>query len=127
MAETERASILTIDGVEAPTPSDFKPGYSTYDSKSSGRSESYHMTRDIVRSDLRKAVFGFRLKSAEMTRLLGMIAPSMVTVGYYDILTGGYTTFKAYASPTREIGLLHWNPDDPAESWWSAEISFIEY
>ena len=60
------ASIIKIDGVEMPTPSSFKPLYKDYDSKNSGRSESMHATRDIIRSDVRKMSFTWIVQTADL-------------------------------------------------------------
>lgn len=130
MDDNNYASILQIDGVEAPVPCDFNPNYSDYDSESSGRSETFVLMRDVVRTNLRAVSFTWRLKSPEMRKLLEMISPKEVIVRFYDLYQPAitpYSEFAAYAETTRDIKLLNWQPNNPEESWWELEISFIEY
>lgn len=132
MNDTESSfdSILQIDGEETPVPCDFNPNYSDYDSESSGRSETFVLMRDVVRTNLRAVSFKWRLKSPEMRRLLEMISPKEVTVRFYDPYqpaSAPYSEFTAYAEATRDIKLLDWQPENPEESWWELEISFVEY
>ncbi len=127
---SETASILKIDGVEAPTPYNFGLTYSDYDSKNSSRSETWVLNREIIRTDLKSHAFYFRLKTPEMRQLIKMIKPAKITVSFFDLNASAespYTEFVGYADPTRKVQLLHWNSEDPEESWWELDTSFIEY
>lgn len=123
-------SIITIDGVEMPTPSVFSPTSSDYDSKNSGRSESMFMTRDIIRKDVRTASFTWRLKSPDMRKVWNAILPAEIEVRFFDLAQPAdvqYSTMKCYADPTRKPQLLKWDPYDPEESWWELSTTFTEY
>lgn len=128
--EETTASILQIDGVEAPTPYDFAPTYSDYDSEGSSRSETAVLNREIVRTNLQSHAFYWRLQTPDMRKLLQMVKPPSLTVRYFDLYADAatqYTEFTGYASPTRSISLVKWEPTDPEQSWWEIKLEFIEY
>ena len=126
----EYASIIKIDGVEMPVPSKFAPVYKDYDSKSSGRSESMVMARDIVREDVRAITFTWRVQTPDLRRIISAIKPDEVQVEFFDINQPAdvqYSTVRCYADPTREPTLLQWEPYDPEQSWWEITVKFVEY
>lgn len=129
-AENTIASIFMIDGVEAPTPSNFTPVYSDYDSDSAGRSETMVMNRDIIRTNLKSPKYEWKLQTPEMRKLLKLVQPEKITVRIYDLYAEAenpYTEYDCYCSTTRTVTLLKWNPADPEQSWWQIQLEFIEY
>lgn len=123
-------SIMKIDGVEAPAPSDFSPTYSTYDSKNSKRSETLKLNREVVRRDLRSHTFSWKLKTPDARKLLSMVAPDVITVSCFDLLKPAddpYSEYQCYADTTRTVKLIHWDRNDPENSWWEIKLDFIEY
>lgn len=130
MPDAETASILMINGVEAPTPADFLPTYSDQDSENSKRSETAVLTREIVRTNLRSHSFRWKLQTPDMRKLLNMVLPARLTVRFFDLYAPAdspYTEFIGYASPTRTVKLLKWEPNAPEQSWWEIQLDFIEY
>lgn len=128
--EEVTASIFMIDGVEAPTPSNFNPVYSDYDSSNAGRSETMVMNRDVVRTNLKSPKYEWKLKTPDMRKLLKMVQPEKITVRVFDLyadVATPYTEYECYCSPTRNITLLKWDPVNPEESWWQVQLEFIEY
>lgn len=127
---SDTASILMIDGAEAPTPYDFTLTYSDYDSENSTRSETAVLNREVVRTDLRSHPFHWRLQTPDMRKLLQMVKPKVITVKCFDLNQDAdtqYSEFKCYAGATRTVKLLYWNRDDPEKSWWEIQLDFIEY
>lgn len=123
-------SIAKIDGVEVPAPSDFTPLYEDYDSESSGRSETWIMTRDIVRRNVRQMSYTWRVKTPELRKLIAMIEPASVELEFFDVsgtVANSYSRMTCYATPKREPKLLYWNRHDPEESWWEITVQFTEY
>ena len=108
-------SIIKIDGVEMPTPSDFSPTSSDYDSKNSGRSESMEMTRDII---------------PDMRKVWNAVLPEKLSLTFFDLgqpADTQYSTMSCYADPSRKPKILKWEPQNPEESWWEFTTTFTEY
>lgn len=123
-------SIVQIDGVEMPTPSDFDPTSSDYDSKNSGRSESMYMTRDIVRSNVRTATFTWKVQTPDLRTVWNAAKKPKVTLRFFDIdqpAVVQYSTMTCYGDPSRKPKLLKWDNDDPERSWWEFTVKFTEY
>lgn len=128
--DRQYASIIRIDGAEMPVPSSFAPVYKDYDSKSSGRSESMIMTRDIVRADVRAMTYTWRVQTPDLRTIIAAIKPAKVQVRFFDInqpASAQYSTVDCYADPTREPKLLKWDPYDPEQAWWEITVKFVEY
>ena len=127
---SDYASIVKIDGVEMPTPCRFAPAYKDYDSKSAGRSENMYMTRDIIRSDVRKATFTWRVQTPDLRRIISAIKPPRIKLRFFDINQDAatqYSTMTCYADPSREPEVIKWDPHDPEETWWEITVIFVEY
>ena len=123
-------SIFMINGEEAPTPSNFNPVYSDYDSNNAGRSETMVMNRDVVRTNLKSPKYEWKLKTPDMRKLLKMVEPERITVRIFDLYkeaSDPYSEYECYCSPTRNITSLKWDPVNPEESWWQVQLEFIEY
>lgn len=126
----EYASIIKIDGVELPTPSDFKPVYKDYDSKNAGRSEDLTMTRDVIRSDMKQATFTWRVQTADLRTIREAIKPLSLELTFFDInqpASVQYSTMTCYAEPTREPKVIFWDAYDPEQTWWEFTVTFTEY
>ena len=126
----EYASIIKIDGVELPTPSDFKPVYKDYDSKSAGRSEDLTMTRDVIRSDMKQVTFTWRVQTADLRTIREAIKPLSLELTFFDInqpASVQYSTMTCYAEPTREPEVIKWDACDPEQTWWEFTVTFTEY
>ncbi len=126
----EYASIIKIDGVEMPAPSDFRPLYKDYDSKNAGRSESMVATRDVIRSDVRKMSFTWKVQTPNLRKIRNAIKPLVLELTFFDINQDAqtqYSTMTCYVEPTREPRLIPWDKTDPERSWWEFSISFTEY
>ena len=123
-------SIVKIDGVEMPAPSDFSPTSDDYDSKSAGRSENMFMTRDIIRSNVRTASFTWKLQTPDMRKVWNAVLSPKIKVTFFDLAQPAdtqYSTMDCYADPSRKPKLLKWDPDDPEKSWWEFTTTFTEY
>mgnify|MGYP006914182455 FL=1 len=108
-------SIIKIDGVEMPTPSDFSPTSSDYDSKNSGRSESMEMTRDIIRRNVRTATFTWKLQTPDMRKVWNAVLPEKLSLTFFDLgqpADTQYSTMSCYADPSRKPKLLKWEREN---------------
>ncbi len=126
----EYASIIKINGIEMPPPSEFDPEYNDYDSQSAGRSETMVMTRDIIRTDVRTVMCTWKLQTPEMRALIAVIKQPSVELSFFDLNQSAavqYSTMTCYGEPTRKPKCLKWDPYNPERSWWSISIKFTEY
>ncbi|MBP0985107.1 MAG: hypothetical protein J6A19_15420 [Oscillospiraceae bacterium] len=124
------ASIVKINGVEMPTPSNFDPLYKDYDSKSAGRSEDVTMTRDVIRSDVRQVTFTWKVQTPDLRKIRQAIKPLSLELTFFDINQDAdtqYSTMTCYAEPSRNPKLVQWDPFDPEQSWWEFTVTFTEY
>lgn len=88
------SSLLTVDGVELPAPTEYSVSYSDIDSSDTGRSETGVLLRNRVRSGIAKISVSWKMLSqAETDRVLDAVAASSMTVQY----NGGTKTAKMYA------------------------------
>ncbi len=120
---------LKIDGVKMPTPSDFSPTYSDFDSNSSTRSETGVLKREVIRKNVHSPSFDFILKTPQLRTLMTAIKPDKISVEYADPTseTGVTTIDEAYAQATRTVKPVNIHYSDINKCWWSISITFIEY
>lgn len=132
MSETrEYASLMKINGTEIPPPSNLGPLlYKTYDSESAGRSETFVMTRDVVRRNVRKFTLTWKLKTPDMRTLLELLEADAVTITLFDLKQDAdtkYSDIEVYPEPSQSVECLFWDPYDTEESWWQLTVAFTEY
>lgn len=124
------ASIIKIDGVEMPPPSEFSLTSSDYDGSNAGRSESMAMIRDIVRQNVRTASFTWRLQTADMRKVWNAACKLRVKLRFFDLGQPAdvqYSTMDCYADPSRKPRILKWDANDPEQTWWEYSTTFTEY
>lgn len=117
---------LRIDGETAPTPKAFTPVYADFDSENSTRNEVGYLTRERIRAGQVSPKFSWRIKTADLNKLLNMIENEHLSVTYFDPKENGMKTFDGYAQATRQPTLALWG-ENYADCWWDFECSFIEY
>lgn len=129
MAGKEPLVWLIIDGETAPPPrypGGYSPVYSDFDSGNSKRSEAGVLRRQCIRKDVVSPKFKWRIKTAELKKLLNMITPERLSVKIYDPKLMGFREFTGYAQATRQPELVS-SGEKYEDCWWDFECSFIEY
>lgn len=121
-----KLSWLKINGVEAPTPCEFTPIDSDFDSDDSERDETGVLHRTVIRRSQHAPKFKWKLSGKELAVLLKMIDATSLQVTYFDIKTQQLITFTGYPQATRQCKLLL-QAETYNDCLWEFECSFIEY
>ena len=120
-------AVLNINGVDMPTPSQFKPLLSDGD-VGSFRNANYRLIRKRKRSDVRSYyVYYSFLNATNTSLLLNAIEPEQFTVICADPKLGSDATITMYSSDVN-IEMLDNNKTVSGEKTWK-DISFtlVEY
>ena len=126
MAALEKLTFLKINGVEAPTPSEWTVVDSDFDSDDSVRDETGFLHRTVIRRKQHAPKYKWRLTGKKLSELLKMIDSATLSVTYYDLTTKKPVTISCYPQATRQPKLvLQRSTYD--ECIWDFECSFIEY
>lgn len=132
MADTPTKGVqkyLAINGVEMPTPSDYKYVEADFDSPDSARSETGILNRDRIRRGVLSPKFKWNaLTTTELNKILKAIEPVWVQVTIFSpkaTTVDHRVTFTGYAQATREASIVlpRYNSQ---ETLWSFECSFIQ-
>ena len=117
---------VKVNGTTLPTPKEFTPVYSDFDSDDSKRDETGYLKRTVIRKGQVSPKYKWILDGKQLSDLLNLIAPSELQVEFYDPWKRAWITFTGYAQATRQPKMFR-----PRETFdaclWELEISFIEY
>lgn len=117
---------VKINGKDLPTPTEFTPVYSDFDSSDSVRNEVGYLNRTIIRRGQVAPKYKWILNGLELSNLLKTIEPDTLDVEYYDPKERAWKQFKGYAQATRTPKMFRQhNTFDTC--LWEFECSFIEY
>lgn len=112
-------AMITIDGVDLPAPTIFKPSNSDMDSQDTGRNELGVMQRDRIRQGIYKLELTWEKISSSQLHLIKMaIQPASIKVTFAS--EKGPITKAMYAGD-RNINMVAYNEDYNKILW---DISF---
>ena len=117
---------VKVNGTALPTPTEFTPVYSDFDSDDSKRNEAGFLNRTVIRKGQVAPKYKWILDGKQLSDLLKLIEPTTLTVEYYDLKERAWKTFTGYAQATRQPKLFRQRETFDA-CLWELEISFIEY
>jgi hypothetical protein len=115
--------MISINGVDLPTPSSYKIPQSDLDSSDAGRNEAGYLQRDRIRQGVYKVELEWKaIKSADADRILNAVKPSAVNATIFT--TGGIKTKRMYVGD-RDVSIArYWKKDDVR---WDVSFNLIEY
>lgn len=117
---------VKVNGTALPTPKEFTPVYSDFDSSDSVRDETGYLRRTVIRTGQVAPKYKWILNTKELSDLLNLIEPEKLNVEYYDPKKRAWTSFVGYAQATRQPKMFRQRETFDA-CLWEIEISFIEY
>lgn len=117
---------VKVNGEALPTPAEFTPVYSDFDSSDSVRDETGYLKRTVIRTGQVAPKYKWILDGIKLSDLLNKIEPSTLAVEYYDPKSRAWKSFTGYAQATRQPKLIR-QRDTFDQCLWEIEISFIEY
>lgn len=88
--------ILSVDGVEIPTPSKYQQIVSDVSSADSGRTEDGKMWKEKVGQLAKIELEWSYLTTAQVSAVLQAFDPEYITVRFLDAKAGGYRTAEFY-------------------------------
>ena len=114
-------NIVSINGVQLPTPTTYSVDYSDVDSPDTGRSEDGMLHRSRVRSGLAKVKLEWRqLNTDKADLILNAITPDSFTVVYYF---GVQKTATMYAGD-KSCELVRISYE---QAKWNIKVNLIEF
>ena len=114
-------NILSIDGVQLPTPTTYSVSYQDLDSSNTKRSEDGMLHRKRVRESMAKIKVSWNnLDTDKADLILNAVSPASFSVIYYF---GVQKTATMYVSD-RSCELVRVNYD---QAKWNLEFSLVEY
>lgn len=125
----EEQTYLKINGVKMPTPSEYDYVEADFDSSDSTRTETGVLVRKRIRRGVLSPKFKWKaLTTEQLNTLLKAIEPTWIQVTIFSPkVTSGdrLVTFTGYAQATRTSSVVL-PKNDPGETLWSFECSFIQ-
>lgn len=117
-------AMISIDGVNIPAPTKYKPPNFDLDSEDTGRNEEGKMQRDRVRNDIFKLELEWKsITSSQLATIKAAIRPVSFEVTFPTEV--GIVTKTMYAGD-RNIEMTKYN-DDYNKIRWDISCNFMEY
>ena len=116
-------AMISINGVDLPTPTSFKIPQSDLDSSDTGRNEAGYLQRYRIRQGVYKVELEWKaIKSGDADRILNAVKPSAVNATI--LTTGGIKTKRMYVGD-RDVSIArYWKKDDVR---WDVSFNLTEY
>ncbi|ALV20766.1 DUF6711 family protein [Carnobacterium antarcticum] len=119
------AGSLAINGASVKQPKSFNFGVMDLDGEST-RNAKGKMTRDIIRTGIRKIELEWGpLSDGEISSILQAVNVSFFSVSYPDAMTGGQRTGTFYVGD-RSAPSYSWNDKYKSMKWEGLSMNFIE-
>lgn len=120
-------ALITIDGVELPTPNQYNIPMQDMTSSDSSYSESGFQIRNRVRQGICRLELAWRVGGNDAATLLTAIKPDKVKVKYFDPRTGTQSEADMFVED-RSCSLISYKGDDnPDASLWEIAFNLMEY
>lgn len=116
-------SIIQINGVDMPDPSDFSVVIQSIDSDNTNRNEQGVLQRDRVRDGVHKLTLKWNaLTGANASAVLQAVSPASFRVSFTDPLTNAPTTLTLYSGDRTAAGV-----GTAKGMCWNISFDNIEY
>jgi len=116
-------AMVTIDGVDLPSPSEYEIPDSDLDSEGTGRNEEGYLQRDRIRADIKKIPLKWNgIRSSEVALIKSTIAPPQFNVTFITEI--GKTTKTMYAGDRSQKMVKY--SDNVDEIRWDFSFNLIE-
>lgn len=89
--------MITVDGVQLPTPSSFSWGQQDVSANGAGRTEDARMHKNLVAKKIKISLSWSGKSWQETSQILQAFQPEYINVTYPDMLTGKYETKEFYS------------------------------
>ena len=124
-------ALISIDGVDMPTPMTYSIPMEDLDSSDSSRSESGILIRNRVRQGICRLELSWRVDDSDAAVLLGAIQPERVHVAFRDPRTGTQAQADMYVEG-RSCALVRYKTGDgteekPDTGLWDISFNLVEY
>lgn len=117
-------AMISIDGVDLPSPSSFKMPRSDLDSSDTGRNELGILQRDRIRQGVYKIELEFKgINSSNLYKVESAIEPAELNVTFPT--PTGIQTKKMYAGD-RNVEMVKYD-DNPDLIRWNLSFNLVEY
>ncbi len=94
--------LISINGVDLPTPTTYDFDFSDLDTEKTGRDLDYKMIRHRKRANVYSFPLAWEDIGLEELRLIfNAISPPMFNVTFFDLVSGNYITKRMYAGNRR--------------------------
>lgn len=117
-------TLITINDIAMPQPSDYSVSLSDLDSSDTGRSETGYMYRNRIRTKIYKINVGFRVNKSQLKTIADAISGESFQVKFFDPTSVSAKSCTMYAGDL-QAQLLK-NDDTANETVWSFSFNLIE-
>lgn len=119
-------ALITIGGVDMPSPAAYSVTLQDIDSENTQRTETGLLIRDRVRAGVYRIQVTWQVEHPKIKTITDAVAPAKFTVTFFDPTTNTYPTKEMY-SGDRSGELKVYKASNPSDSLWELSVSLVEY